>query len=51
MKQRILFDEKEYPTDYVILELNPALEALLKCDKSYIGKKARKFIRCKCRGI
>lgn len=39
MKQRILFDEKEYPTDYVILELNPALEALLKCDKSYIGKK------------
>ena len=39
MKQRILFDEKEYPTDYVILELNPALEALLKCDKSYIGEK------------
>ena len=34
MKQRILFDEKEYPTDYVILELNPALEALLKCDKN-----------------
>ena len=29
MKQRILFDEKEYPTDYVILELNPALEACL----------------------
>ena len=28
LKQRILFDEKEYPTDYVILELNPALEAL-----------------------
>ena len=24
MKQRILFDEKEYPTDYVILELNTA---------------------------
>ena len=39
MKQRILFDEKEYHTDYVILELNPALEALLKCDKSYIVKK------------
>ena len=39
MKQRVLFDEKGYPVDYVILEVNPALEVLLKGDKSYVGRK------------
>lgn len=39
MKQRVLLDEKGYPADYIILEVNPALETLLKSDESYVGKK------------
>ena len=39
MKQRVLLDKNGYPSDYIILEVNYALEALLKSGSSYVGKK------------
>ena len=39
MKQRVLLDKNGYPSDYIILEVNSALEALLKSGSSYVGKK------------
>lgn len=39
MKQRIIFDEKGHPVDFVILEVNSALETLLNSDRSYVGRK------------
>lgn len=39
MKQHILFNEQGYPVDYVILEINAALEAHLQGKDKYVGKK------------
>ncbi|MCC8171721.1 MAG: response regulator [Parabacteroides sp.] len=39
MKQQVIFNEQGYPVDYVILEVNAALETLQQGKEKYVGKK------------